>query len=126
MHVVGTADEERTSICKNGEFKDCDRYTGSGSGPCHSYSPDRWIVPQRGNSPLRIGTRDLKSFFQGAIREVRIWNRALSANEVSGLFAGSVPQNGLVAAYLLQQDVAVDSAGAHNGDIFGATWVSNG
>jgi hypothetical protein len=126
MHVVGTADAERTSIYKNGEFKDCDRYTGSGPGPCHSYSPDRWIVPQRGNSPLRIGTRDLRSFFQGAIREVRIWNRALSADEVSALYAGSVPQDGLVAAYLLQQDVAVDSAGAHNGGIFGATWVSNG
>lgn len=126
MHVVGTADGQTTAIYKNGHFKDCDRYTGSGPGPCHTYPPERWIVPQRGNAPLRIGTRDLQSFFLGAIREVRIWNRALTADEVSTLHAGTAPQDALVAAYLLQQDVAVDSAGAHDGRICGATWVSNG
>ena len=68
----------------------------------------------------------MKSFFQGAIRDVRIWTRALTADEVSTLFVGTVPQDGLVAAYLLQQDVAVDSAGAHDGSIVGATWVPNG
>jgi hypothetical protein len=126
IHVVGTVDGAKTSIYKNGRLKDCDRYTGSGPGPCHAYSPDRWIVPQRGNAPLRIGTRDLRSFFLGAIRAVHIWNRALTADEVSTLHAGAVPQDGLVAAYLLQQDVAVDRAGSHDGRIFGATWVSNG
>ncbi len=126
IHVVGTANGEVTSIYKNGEFKDCDRYTGSGPGTCHNYSPDRWIVPQQGNSPLRIGTLDLKSFFLGAIREVRIWNRALTADEVSTLHAGNIPQHGLVAAYLLQQDIALDSAGLHNGNILGASWISNG
>jgi hypothetical protein len=126
IHVVGTADGDRTAIYKNGEFKDCDRYTGSGPGTCHSYSPDRWIVPQRGDSPLRIGTRDLNSFFLGAIRAVRIWRYALTADEVSALHAGTVPQNGLVAEYLLQQDVAVDGAGSHHGNIFGATWAAHG
>src|SRR5919202_734727 len=111
LHVVGTADGERTAIYSNGEFKDCDRYTGNGPGPCHTYPADLWVVPQRGNSPLRIGTRDRKSFFQGAIREVRLWDRALTADEVSTLYAGRVPAGGLVAAYLLQQDVACDSAG---------------
>src|SRR5215472_13938319 len=33
LHVVGTADGERTAIYKNGVFKDCDRYTGSDPGP---------------------------------------------------------------------------------------------
>ncbi len=126
IHVVGTADGEVTAIYKNGEFKDCDRYTGSGSGPCNNYPPNLWITPQRGNSPLRIGTRDLKSFFLGGIREVRIWNRALTANEVRSLYTGTVPQNGLVAEYLLQQDIAVDSVGQHNGSILSASWVSNG
>jgi Concanavalin A-like lectin/glucanases superfamily len=125
IHVVGTVDAEHTAIYKNGEFKDCDRYTGSGPGKCHNYSPDRWIVPQRGNAPLRIGTRDLRSFFLGAIREVRIWQRALTAAEVSGLYAGTVPEGGLVAQYLLHNDVAVDSAGSHDGSILGATWLSS-
>jgi hypothetical protein len=60
------------------------------------------------------------------MREVRIWNRALSADEVSALYAGTVPQEGLVAVYLLQQDVTVDSAGSHDGGIFGVTWVAGG
>src|SRR5215472_406063 len=126
LHIVGTADGERTAIYKNGEFKDCDRYTGSDQGPCHTYPAELWVVPGRGNSPLRIGTRDKKSFFQGAIREVRLWDRALTADEVSTLHAGNVPQRGLVAAYLLQQDLAFDSAGSHNGRIFGATWTAGG
>ena len=68
----------------------------------------------------------MPSFFQGAIRNVRIWNRALSADEVSALYAELVPQEGLVAAYLLRHDIAMDSAGSHDGVIIGATWISNG
>jgi hypothetical protein len=125
LHVVGTADGERTAIYKNGVFKDCDRYTGSEAGPCNNYPPNRWIMPQHGDAPLRIGTRDKKSFFQGVIREVYLWNRALSTDEVSALYGGNIPEDGLVTAYPLQQDFAVDSAGSHNGYISGATWVSN-
>ena len=123
IHVVGIADGEKTSIYKNGEFKDCDRYTGTGPGPCHNYRPDQWITPTRGTAPLRIGTRDRKSFFLGAIREVRIWSRALTTAEVGALFNGVAPSDGLVGEYLLLQDFALDSAGQHNGVIAGATWV---
>jgi len=125
IHVVGTADGQVTSIYKNGAFKDCDRYTGTGSGPCHNYPPDRWITPVHGSAPLRIGTRDLESFFLGAIREVRLWNRALTAAEVSALYGDVVPQDGLLAEYLLTQDFAVDSTGLHNGVIAGASWVAS-
>ncbi len=82
------------------------------------------MTPTHGSAPLRIGTRDFGSFFLGAIREVRLWNRALTATEVNGLFGGTAPQDGLVAEYLLGRDVAVDSAGAHNGVIVGGTWVA--
>jgi hypothetical protein len=125
IHIVGTADGEKTSIYKNGEFKDCDRYTGTGPGPCHNYPSDQWITPARGTSALRIGTRDFKSFFLGAIREVRIWSRALTATEVGTLYGGSVPQDGLVVEYLLGQDIALDSTGLHNGIITGASWVAS-
>jgi len=125
IHVVGIADRETTSIYKNGQFKDCDRYSGTGSGPCHNYPPDRWITPAHGTAPLRIGTRDLESFFLGAIREVRIWDRTLATAEVGALYSGLVPQDGLVADYLLTQDIAVDSAGLHNGVIVGATWTAS-
>src|ERR1700674_3234026 len=55
IHVVGPGDGDVTTIYKNGEFKDCDRYPGTGPGPCHNYSPDRWITPTHGTAPLRIG-----------------------------------------------------------------------
>jgi Concanavalin A-like lectin/glucanases superfamily len=122
IHVVGMADGQTTSIYKNGQFKRCDRYTGTGPGPCHNYPQDRWITPERGTAPLRIGTRDRKSFFLGAIREVRIWSRALTETEVSDLFNGDVPRDALVAEYLLGEDIALDSAGLNNGSIVGATW----
>jgi hypothetical protein len=125
IHVVGTADGEATSIYKNGKFKDCDHYTGTGPGPCHNYPPNQWITPTHGSASVRIGTRDLESFFLGAIREVRIWNRALTAAEVGALHSGSAPQDGLVAEYLLTQGIALDSAGQHNGVIAGASWVES-
>ena len=125
IHAVGTADGQTTAIYKNGEFKDCDRYTGTGAGPCHNYPADQWITPRHGTAPLRIGTRDLESFFLGAMREVRLWSRALTATEVGALYGGSVPESGLVAEYLLAQDIAVDSTSLHNGVIVGASWVAS-
>ncbi len=79
IHVVGIADEATTSIYTDGVFRDCDRYTGSGSGPCHNYPSSLWVTPTHGSAPLRIGTRDFGSFFLGAIREVRLWT-ALNGN----------------------------------------------
>jgi hypothetical protein len=43
--------------------------------------------------------------------------------EVGALYGGSVPQDGLVAEYLLRQDIALDSTSLHNGFIMGASWV---
>jgi hypothetical protein len=125
IHIVGIADGETTSIYKNGEFKRCDRYTGTGPGPCHNYPSSEWVTPMHGSTPMRIGTRDFASYFLGAIREVRIWNRALTAAEVIALYDSSVPQDGLVAEFLLTQDIAVDRTGRHNGAIAGASWVSS-
>ncbi len=111
IHVVGAADSEKTYIYINGVFTRSKVYAGE-------------IQPQRGTAPLRIGTRDLKSYFQGEIREVRIWNRKLQDAEVQGLYGSdSVPQDGLVAEYVLIQDVAPDTTGQHEGIISGATWI---
>ncbi len=112
IHVVGAVDEERTYIFRDGVQRDSDVYAGQ-------------IVPQAGQAPLRIGTRDLHSFFQGAIRNVRLWNRLLTTTEIQNLYAAdAVPQEGLVAEYLLTQDVAPDTAGGHDGTIFGGTWAT--
>jgi hypothetical protein len=46
--------------------------------------------------------------FLGAIRGVRFWNRALTASEVQMVSTNVIPPDGLVAEYLLEQDVAPD------------------
>lgn len=111
IYVVGAADNHRTSIYRDGVKRDSDVYVGK-------------VTPQAGNAPLCIGTRDLNSFFQGEIGEVRVWNRLLTDAEVAGLFnAGVVPSDRLVAEYLLTQDIAPDSAGGHTGVIHSPTWL---
>jgi Concanavalin A-like lectin/glucanases superfamily len=110
IHVAGIADGLNISIYKNGVFKKSESYTDI-------------ITPQHGGAPLRIGTRDFNSFFLGAIRGVRVWNRALTAAEVRMLFSNSAPEVGLVADYRLDQDIAVDATGLHNGRIVGGSWI---
>jgi hypothetical protein len=47
------------------------------------YGNREWkIKPVAGDAPLRMGTRDLKSFLTGALDEVAIYPRVLSAEEI--------------------------------------------
>lgn len=132
IHVVGVVDSERTYIYKNGVFRKCDQYRGVGDGTCHRYSEDRWIQPQNGTAPLRMGTRNLRSYFQGGLTKVRVWNRPLTETEIANLYASDLnnlpaPDNGLVAEWPLNEDtgtIARDTTGAHDGTIFGATWAT--
>lgn len=59
-----------------------------------SASPDN-----SGSQPLRVGadSNTLKSFFTGNVDEVRVWNRALSAQEVSDAYGGTFNTSGQVA-----------------------------
>jgi hypothetical protein len=116
LQVVGVVDQSvsKVSIYKNGQLRHSDSYASLVPGP------------QQGSAPLRIGSKDLSSYFQGAIGPIWIWNRPLSASEVGGLFSsGAVPHNGLVAQYLMNEGTGTtirDSVGGHNGAISGATW----
>lgn len=115
IQVTGVADNQsqQTTIYKDGIKRHSDVYTGK-------------ITPEAGNAPPRIGTRDLNSFFQGEIREVRVWNRLLTDSEIADLYnTNNIPTNGLIAEYLLTQDIAPDSAGSHNGIIYFPTWISS-
>ena len=85
IHVVGAADATNASLYRDGLLRKTEQYAPK-------------ITPAHGSASLRIGTRDFKSFFQGAIREVGIWSRCLQASEVAALHDnGVVPQAGLVA-----------------------------
>jgi hypothetical protein len=97
-----------------------------GDGTCHNYPQNLWITPGHGTAPVRMGTRNFGSFFQGGLAEVRVWNRALSPSEVADLYAAvNVPRAGLVAEYLFNEGagtIAHDSARNHDGTIFDASW----
>jgi len=124
IHVVGVIDGQNTYLYKNGVLRDCDQYRAGSAPPvagCNQYSFS--ITPANGTAPLRIGTVDLKSFMQGSVKEVRIWNRVLAASEVAALYAGTVPAGGLVAGYMLEGDVVPDTAGSHAGTSYGSHWV---
>jgi hypothetical protein len=117
FHVVGIADAQAqaVSIYKNGALRHTDSYAGI-------------IAPQPGTAPFRIGTRDLASFFPGAIAQVRVWNRPLNGTEVSDLYTlDRVPAGGLVAQYLLDEgsgSTARDSVGGHHGTVVGSlSWA---
>ena len=43
------------------------------------------ITPEHGDAPVRIGTRDFNSFFQGANSRVAIFNRKLTDSEQAAL-----------------------------------------
>ncbi|MBV8170399.1 MAG: LamG domain-containing protein [Candidatus Eremiobacteraeota bacterium] len=116
IHVVGVIDPsvQQVSIYKNGQLRHSDSYASLAPGP------------QMGGAPMRIGSKDLTSYFQGAIGPIEIWNRALSATEVAALFnAGAVPQNGLAAQYYVSEgsgSTIHDAVGHHDGAIHGASW----
>jgi hypothetical protein len=63
-------------------------------------------------------------FFDGAIDDVRIYNCALSADEIQQLYNPTETDSNLVAWWKFDEDTgnaAVDSAGSNNGTISGAT-----
>ncbi len=142
IHVVGLADGDRTYIYVDGQFKNCDRYTASDgtdlqdprdstrSCPTHSFQGAQLVTtPQPGTAPLRMAHRDRNSFLKGALSQVRIWNRALSEQEIRNLHDfQTVPADGLVAEYLLNEGCDVDvhdtaGLGAPTGRLGGgATW----
>src|SRR5215469_12665517 len=133
IFVVGVADSTRTFMYRNGRYRRCDTYRGASAGPCpiHYQRPPNetlqlQIDPVAGSSPLRLGTRDLGSFFAGGLSRVRIWNRSLNAEEVAALYsADAAPQDGLVAEFLLNEDTgttAAETAQGNDGKLIGAVW----
>ncbi|MFS0725066.1 LamG-like jellyroll fold domain-containing protein [Paenibacillus sp. 1P07SE] len=60
-----------TKLYKNGVLRDQDSLLG--------YS----IVPGNGTAPMRVGTRDLNSFFKGAIGKVAVYDYELSDGQLT-------------------------------------------
>jgi hypothetical protein len=125
IQMTVSAHEGETAIYRNGVYIRCDEYNGPAGHDCQAH-PER-IHPTAGNAPMRLGTRDLKSFFQGGLSQVRVWNRALGTEEVQKVLHGDIPQSGLVAEFLFNEghgDTIHDSTGRHQGKIVGARWAT--
>ncbi len=70
VSVTAQVDAGYTYIYRNGQLEGYDPYTGS-----EAYVD---VTPRHGKEPVRIGTRDSGTLFQGRIEEVRISNVARS------------------------------------------------
>lgn len=102
------------AIYKNGVLRHRDSYASLNTGP----------LP--GEAPLGIGSKNLTSFFHGAIGPVWIWGRVLSDDEIHDLFSfGVVPQDELAFALPMNEGagtVVRDAVGGGESTIVGATW----
>jgi len=78
IYVTAKVDKNKVYIYMNGKLMDSDYY----------YTSPYWIIPKNTDSPLRIGSRSLKSFFKGAISDVSIFNKALSDSEIKQIYDG--------------------------------------
>ncbi|MCQ2061668.1 MAG: LamG domain-containing protein [Fibrobacter sp.] len=85
IHIVARYDTKTNwiYIFKNGVAKDHDQLNES------EYN----VVQENGTAPFRMGTRSKWSFFQGRIDDVRIYNRALSDEEILALYNEAAPSS---------------------------------
>jgi hypothetical protein len=94
-HYVAVADMRTDTITwyKNGQQRDrdCFRLNTSTCNPEDGVKVQDPVNPRSGTVPMRIGTRDFDSFFKGAIDNLHIYNRALSASEVRQLYQDTTP-----------------------------------
>jgi Concanavalin A-like lectin/glucanases superfamily len=82
-HYVAVMDMSTDTIkwYKNGVLRDQDSFINS----------EFHINARDGTALVRIGTKDFASYFKGAIDNVAIYNRALSASEVVQLYNDTTP-----------------------------------
>jgi hypothetical protein len=79
VDTTGTYPMGYTKIYKNGVQRDKDNLASLN------------IVPTNGTAPLRIATRDLNSFFDGAIGKVAVYNYELSPYQIQEHYQTIVP-----------------------------------
>ncbi len=84
LMIAGIINATEVSIFKDGLRRDRDPLDQSATG-------GPVIIPENGTAPVRLGTRDLKSFFQGALAEVAIFPRELADGELAALWASARP-----------------------------------
>lgn len=84
LHIVATFDPGDQTNPKAGVslYKDGKLAGSPATSPGALYKAYE-VMPQHGSAPLRLGTRDNKNFLTGALDEVAIYPRVLTAREVA-------------------------------------------
>jgi hypothetical protein len=115
IHYAGSFDATTIMIYRDGVLRDSDALA------------DYSIVPTNASAPVRVGTRDLASFFQGSISRVAVYNARLDATRLLAHVAARTNGNydavvlaepSLVAYYRLDETsgtVAKDALGLRDG-----------
>jgi Concanavalin A-like lectin/glucanases superfamily len=88
IYVVGELTTTGVRIFKNGEFK-----LGPPSKGTLYGNPAFNVTPVHGDAPLRIGTRNFHSFFEGGVDEVAIYPYLLSAQQIRHHYEVAVHAN---------------------------------
>jgi len=112
-HVAVTYKDKKCRIILNGKYV----RVGLTSSRSEVFSAARMLG---GHENPDVGN------FKGAVREVAIWNRALSADEIAANMNGDTCPDGLAAFWPFDEgagDTAADRSGqASNAQIMGAKW----
>ncbi len=88
IYVVGELTAEGVAIYKNAVFRQ-----GPPAKATMYADPAYNVKPTDGNAPLRIGTRNLHSFFEGAIDEVAIYPYLLSQAQIRRHYRAALRAN---------------------------------
>lgn len=128
IHYFGVIDARETHVYRDGVLRDSD--------PLAGYD----ITPRNGSAPVRIGTRDLGSFFQGSVARVAIYSARLSNERVRAHYAARgadydavvMAEPSLVGYWRLDESTgatAIDARGGRHGryvggvQVGGTTWA---
>lgn len=70
-------------------------------------------------------TSGTASFFEGLLRDLRVYNRVLSSSEITRVARGELITNGLVGHWKLNGNALDSSGNGNNGTVTGATFIND-
>ncbi|BFZ65185.1 hypothetical protein YB2330_006348 [Saitoella coloradoensis] len=94
IHVVGSYNQTASTKYPRGYVKIYKNGILRGTTGLDQYN----TIPWSGTDPLRVGTRDFRSFFEGAIGKVAVYPRELDATTIMGHYE-AMTSNGTAYMY---------------------------
>ena len=87
------------------------------------------LIPADNMESKRIGALNPPKWpeaFNGTIKDLKVYNRALNGTEVQNNYNGNVDTNDLVSWWKMNEtgNIAYDHIGINDGSIHGANWIN--